>query len=57
MSKGDRPRPYGVTFRTFDSNWDAIFGKKEIVKPDEFEDKVTRNNEETQEMLRNANKK
>lgn len=57
MSKGDRPRPYGVTFRTFDSNWDAIFGKKEIVKPDEFEDKVTRNNEETQEMLRNDNKK
>lgn len=27
--KGSRPRPYSVDQKTFDSNWDAIFGKKE----------------------------
>jgi len=27
--KGSRPRPYSVDQTTFDSNWDAIFGKKE----------------------------
>lgn len=26
--KGSRPRPYSVDQKTFDSNWDAIFGKK-----------------------------
>ncbi len=48
--KGDRPRPYSVDQKTFDSNWDAIFGKKEN-KSSEYEDKVTRNNSETQEVL------
>jgi hypothetical protein len=27
--KGSKPRPYGVDRKTFDKNWDAIFGKKE----------------------------
>jgi hypothetical protein len=27
--KGSKPRPYSVDQTTFDSNWDAIFGKKE----------------------------
>jgi len=27
--KGSRPRPYGVDLKTFDSNWEQIFGKKE----------------------------
>jgi hypothetical protein len=27
--KGSRPRPYSVDQKTFDNNWDAIFGKKE----------------------------
>ena len=27
--KGSNPRPYGVNKATFDSNYDAIFGKKE----------------------------
>jgi len=26
--KGSRPRPYSVDQKTFDSNWDAIFGKR-----------------------------
>lgn len=29
MSKGSKPRPYSVDQKTFDSNWDSIFGKKE----------------------------
>lgn len=30
--KGSAPRPYSVDQKTFDNNWDAIFGKKK--KPD-----------------------
>ena len=26
--KGSRPRPYSVDQKTFENNWDAIFGKK-----------------------------
>lgn len=26
--KGSKPRPLGVSREVFDSNWDAIFGKK-----------------------------
>ena len=26
--KGSRPRPYSVDRKTFESNWDKIFGKK-----------------------------
>lgn len=26
--KGSSPRPFSVDKKTFDSNWDAIFGKK-----------------------------
>jgi hypothetical protein len=29
MSKGSRARPLSVTRKTFDSNWDRIFGKKD----------------------------
>jgi hypothetical protein len=32
MGKGSRPRPYSVSQNQFASNWDAIFGKKEITK-------------------------
>lgn len=48
--KGDKPRPYSVDQKTFDSNWDMIFGKKNVDST-EFEDKITRNNSETQEVL------
>jgi hypothetical protein len=27
--KGDKPRPVGIPLEKFDSNWDAIFKKKE----------------------------
>lgn len=26
--KGSQPRPFAVDQKTFDSNWDAIFGQK-----------------------------
>lgn len=26
--KGSRPRPYSVDRKTFDTNWERIFGKK-----------------------------
>ena len=26
--KGSRPRPYSVDQKTFDNNWDKIFGNK-----------------------------
>lgn len=48
--KGDRPRPYSVDQKTFESNWESIFGNQEN-KFSEFEDKITRNNSETQEVL------
>ena len=27
--KGSKPRPYSVDQKTFDNNWETIFGKKE----------------------------
>jgi hypothetical protein len=33
--KGSRPRPYSVNLKTFDSNWDTIFNKKEQTVVDE----------------------
>lgn len=63
--KGSAPRPFGVNQDTFASNWDAIFGKKDkpetipmpgtiggakLVFPSDADDKVTRNNEETQQV-------
>ncbi len=27
--KGSRPRPYSVDQKTFDTNWEAVFGKKD----------------------------
>ena len=28
MSKGSAPRPFEVDHKTFESNWEAIFGKR-----------------------------
>ena len=28
--KGTRPRPLSVDTKTFDANWDTIFGKKKV---------------------------
>lgn len=30
--KGSRPRPYSVDRKTYESNWDKIFGKKKNKK-------------------------
>lgn len=27
--KGSKPRPFSVDQKTFDANWDSIFGKKD----------------------------
>lgn len=42
--KGSKPRPLSVSNQEYASRWDAIFGK------DAETDKITRNNEETQEV-------
>jgi hypothetical protein len=46
--KGSSPRPYSVSHEDFSKNWDNIFKKDKEPKNEEVEDKVTRNNEETQ---------
>jgi hypothetical protein len=46
--KGSSPRPYSVSHEEFSKNWDNIFKKDREPKNEEVEDKVTRNNEETQ---------
>lgn len=51
--KGSKPRPFSVDTETFDNNFDRIFGKKvNRVIVDEVEELITRNNEETQEVLK-----
>lgn len=51
--KGSKPRPFSVSHDEWSNRWDAIFGrdlqdKKE--QPSEVDDKITRYNEETQEV-------
>ena len=31
--KGSKPRPYSVDRKTFDNNWDRIFGSKQQQQP------------------------
>ena len=51
--KGSAPRPFSVSREEFANNFDAIFGKNpSTIIVDEIDDKITRNNEETQEVLR-----
>jgi hypothetical protein len=38
--KGSRPRPYSVDQKTFDNNWNAIFGKKKKTVAEKFDDVV-----------------
>ncbi len=40
--KGSKPRPYSVPKKTFDNNWDKMFGKKK-----KQEDKNKQAKEET----------
>ncbi len=50
--KGDKPRPFSISSDEYSKRWDAIFQRD---LPEE-EDKVTRNNEETQQALGVVNK-
>lgn len=50
--KGSSPRPYSVSQQEYDTRWDAIFSRDLKEELPEKEDKVTRNNEETQEVLK-----
>jgi hypothetical protein len=43
--KGSKPRPLSVSDQEYANRWDAIFGKT-----DSETDKITRNNEETQQV-------
>ena len=47
--KGSSPRPFSVSQDEYEKRWDAIFQRD--LKQDESENKVTRNNQETQEVL------
>jgi hypothetical protein len=38
MSKGSAPRPKSIDIKTFDSNWDRIFGKKKTQEVKEKKD-------------------
>ena len=51
--KGSSHRPSDVSDEVVADNWAKIFGKTPTqVIVDEYEDKITRNNEETQETKR-----
>lgn len=45
--KGSKPRPLSVSDQEYANRWNAIFGK------DSETDKITRNNEETQQVQNN----
>jgi len=49
--KGSKPRPFSVSQEDYADRFDAIFGKK-TNSVDETDDKITRNNQETQEVLK-----
>jgi hypothetical protein len=38
--KGDSPRPYSVDQKTFESNWEATFGKKQKQQETQPEDQL-----------------
>lgn len=46
MSKGDTQRPMSVDQKTFDNNWDRIFGKKDFQLSQEWVTRVTNSDEE-----------
>ena len=53
--KGSRPRPFSIAQDEYEKRWDAIFGRdleKENTN-EEIDDKVTRNNSETQYVKEN----
>ena len=54
--KGSKARPFSVAHEEYSKRWDAIFSRDGLDdKPNESEEKPTRNNSETQEVI-NYNK-
>ena len=51
MSKGSSPRPISVSDQEYADRWDAIFNRDKTPQSDSEQDKITRNNTETQEAL------
>ena len=49
--KGSSPRPFSISQHEYDNRWDNIFSRD---LKNEEEVKVTRNNEETQEVLKDS---
>jgi len=49
--KGSKPRPFSVSQDEYDNRWDNIFSRDLKEVKDSEVDKVTRNNQETQEVL------
>jgi hypothetical protein len=41
--KGSRPRPYSVDQKTFDDNWDTIFGNKKKTESEKFDEAIMKN--------------
>jgi hypothetical protein len=52
--KGSKPRPYSVSQAEYDTRWDAIFSRD---LKDEIEDRVSLDNQETQEVKDKDNNK
>ena len=38
--KGDTPRPYSVDPKTFENNWDTIFGKKNKSQDEKIDEEI-----------------
>ncbi len=41
--KGSKPRPFSVDQKTFDTNWDAIFGPKKKSDQEQFDLSIMKN--------------
>ncbi len=54
--KGSRPRPFSIAQDEYEKRWDAIFGrdlKEDNKENQEIDDRITRNNSETQFVKEN----
>ena len=52
--KGDKPRPLSVDTKTFDSNWDRIFGKKEQRYEEDGQSKTSKTSKEENKKKRQS---
>lgn len=54
MSKGSAPRPFEVDQKTFESNWEAIFGKRKTNTRSDKHDNVGKKGEEDKAVPDNS---